>query len=215
MINIKRFNCNMLSENCYVVSDDTQECVIIDCGAFYAEESQAIVQYIRDQRLKPSHLLCTHGHLDHCMGNGYIYQEYGLKPEAHEADDFILSKMQQQALDILGVSIPIDVPPMGSWFRDGDTITFGSHSLKVLCTPGHTPGSVVFYCEEESCAFSGDTLFRMSIGRTDFERGSYEQIMHSLHDVLAQLPPNTVVYPGHGPQTTIAEEIRYNPYFRV
>ena len=186
MLNIKRFNCNMLSENCYVVSDQSRECVIIDCGAYYPEEAQAII--------------------------GYIYRTFGLKPEAHTDDEFLMVKMQQQTTDILGVSIQLDVPPMGRYLTTADVIIFGSHRLTILHTPGHTPGGIIFYCREEHTAFSGDTLFRMSIGRTDFERGSYQQMMQSLTNVVAKLPPQTIIYPGHGPQTTIAEELRYNPY---
>lgn len=213
MLTIRRFCCNMLSENCYVVSDDTRECVIIDCGAFYPEEGQAVISYISQQALTPRHLLCTHGHFDHCMGNGYIYREYGLKPEVHADDEFLMVKMQQQTADILGGNLSIDVPPVGRYLNTDDTILFGSHSLQTLHTPGHTPGGVIFHCREERTAFSGDTLFRMSIGRTDFERGSYEQMVNSLHQVVAKLPADTVVYPGHGPQTVIGEELKYNPYF--
>lgn len=214
MIIVKRFTCNVLAENCYVVSDESHEAVIIDCGVMYQEEGIAITQYIRDNGLHPLHLLCTHGHFDHCMGNGLIYREFGLKPEAHTGDQFLMETMQQQTTDILGVALPMEVPPVGRYLTDKDTITFGSHTLRILHTPGHTPGGVTYYCKEEGIAFSGDTLFRMSIGRTDFDGGSYEQIVHSLREVLAVLPPDTKVYPGHGPETTIADEIRYNPYMK-
>ena len=214
MITVKRFTCNVLAENCYVVSDESHEAVIIDCGVMYQEEGIAITQYIRDNGLHPVHLLCTHGHFDHCMGNGLIYREFGLKPEAHTGDQFLMETMQQQTTDILGVALPMEVPPVGRYLTDNDTITFGSHTLRILHTPGLTPGGVTYYCKEEGIAFSGDTLFRMSIGRTDFDGGSYEQIVHSLREVLAVLPPDTKVYPGHGPETTIADEIRYNPYMK-
>lgn len=214
MITVKRFTCNMLAENCYVVSDESHEAVIIDCGVMYQEEGIAITQYIRDNGLHPVHLLCTHGHFDHCMGNGLIYREFGLKPEAHTGDQFLMETMQQQTTDILGVALPMEVPPVGRYLTDKDAITFGSHTLRILHTPGHTPGGVTYYCKEEGIAFSGDTLFRMSIGRTDFDGGSYEQIVHSLREVLGVLPPDTKVYPGHGPETTIADEIRYNPYMK-
>ena len=212
MLNIKRFNCNMLSEHRYVVSDDTQECVVIDCGAFYPEEGQAIVGYIKSNGLQPKHLLCTHGHFDHCMGNGYIYRAFGLKPETHVDDEFLMEKMEQQTSDILGFKIQLDVPPMGRYLTSKDVIAFGSHQLTILHTPGHTPGGIIFCCEAEKTAFSGDTLFRMSIGRTDFERGSYEQMMDSLKNIVAKLPPDTTVWPGHGPKTTIADELQFNPY---
>ena len=214
MITVKRFTCNMLAENCYVVSDDTNEAVIIDCGVMYEDEGTAIIQYIRDNNLNPLHLLCTHGHFDHCMGNGVIYKEFHLKPEVHLKDQYLMENMAQQTTDILGVALPMEVPPVGKYLSDSDVITFGNHTLRLLHTPGHTLGGVTYYCKEEGIAFSGDTLFRMSIGRTDFEGGSYEQIVHSLQDVLAKLPADTKVYPGHGPETTIADEIRYNPYMR-
>lgn len=214
MLTVKCFTCNMLSENCYVVSDESRDCVIIDCGAYYPEEGQAIVGYIRQQQLTPRHLLCTHGHFDHCMGNGYIFRAFGLKPRAHQDDSFLMEKMEQQTSDILGIPIHLDVPPVGSYLTDSDTITFGSHTWQILHTPGHTPGGIVFYDADEHIAFSGDTLFRMSIGRTDFELGSYADMMTSLHMLATQLPADTKIYAGHGPETTMADEIRYNPYLR-
>lgn len=214
MLNIKCFTCSMLSENCYVVSDETHDCVIIDCGAYYQEEGQAIVSYIRERQLTPRHLLCTHGHFDHCMGNGFIFRAFGLKPKAHQDDSFLMEKMEMQTSDILGIPIHLDVPPVDNYLTDSDTISFGSHTWQILHTPGHTPGGIVFYDAQEKVAFSGDTLFRMSIGRTDFERGSYEEMITSLHYLAQQLPGDTTVYPGHGPLTTIADEIRYNPYLR-
>ena len=204
----------MLAENGYVVSDETRDCVIIDCGAYYPEEGQAIVGYIRQQQLAPRHLLCTHGHFDHCMGNGYIFRAFDLKPRAHQDDSFLMEKMEQQTSDILGIPIHLDVPPVGNYLTDSDIITFGSHTWQILHTPGHTPGGIVFYDAEEHIAFSGDTLFRMSIGRTDFERGSYADMMTSLHLLATQLPADTKIYAGHGPETTMADEIRYNPYLR-
>ena len=204
----------MLSENCYVVSDESRDCVIIDCGAYYPEEGQAIVGYIRQQQLTPRHLLCTHGHFDHCMGNGYIFRAFGLKPRAHQDDSFLMEEMERQTSDILGIPIHLDVPPVGNYLTDSDNISFGSHTWQILHTPGHTPGGIVFYDADEHIAFSGDTLFRMSIGRTDFERGSYADMMTSLHMLATQLPADTKIYAGHGPETTMADEIRYNPYLR-
>ena len=214
MLTVKCFTCNMLSENCYVVSDESRDCVIIDCGAYYPEEGQAIVGYIRQQQLTPRHLLCTHGHFDHCMGNGYIFRAFGLKPRAHQDDSFLMEEMERQTSDILGIPIHLDVPPVGNYLTDSDNISFGSHTWQILHTPGHTPGGIVFYDADEHIAFSGDTLFRMSIGRTDFERGSYADMMTSLHMLATQLPADTKIYAGHGPETTIADEIRYNPYLR-
>lgn len=211
MLTIKRFECNMLQENCYIISDETKECVICDCGAYYPAERAAIVDYIRDNGLTPVHLLCTHGHIDHNFGNNTIFDEFGLKPEVHNEDQYLMDMLAEQAEALVGITLDYAMPPVGKYFGDGDEITFGSHRLKVIETPGHSKGSVFFYCPEESMALSGDTLFRNSIGRTDFLGGSMFQIIQSLR-MICQLPDNTVVYPGHGPQTTIGTELSSNPY---
>jgi len=212
MLNIKTFMCNLLQENTYVVSDDTKECVIIDCGAYYEEERTAITQYIDDEGLKPVHLLCTHGHFDHNFGIDTIYHAYGLKAEIAKEDGFLINDIPGQFLRMIGVPLKREYPPVGRYFEPNEVIRFGHHELKILKTPGHTPGGVVFYCEAEGIAFSGDTLFRMSVGRTDFEGGSYKELAESLKNVIAKMPAETTVYSGHGPKTTISDELKYNPY---
>jgi glyoxylase-like metal-dependent hydrolase (beta-lactamase superfamily II) len=212
-MNIKSFEFNLLQENCYVVSDDTQEAIIIDCGAYFESDRKAIIDYLRNMKLKPVHLLCTHGHFDHAFGNNTIYEEFGLKPEIHADDASLIEDLVRQCSDF-GIPYAWVTPPLGHLLTDGETITFGHHQLKVLHTPGHSKGSVIFYCQEEGIAFSGDTLFRMGVGRTDLAGGSWKELMQSLQTKIALLPANTVVYPGHGPKTTIGEEVSMNPYFR-
>ena len=214
MISIKTFAFNLLQENTYVVSDDTLECVIIDCGAYYDDERKAITEYIDSQGLKPVHLLATHGHWDHNLGIDTIYQNYGLQVKAAKEDDFIITDIPRNFQSIIGAPLRREYPPVGRYFSPDEVIHFGNHSLQVLMTPGHSPGSVVFYCAEEHTAFTGDTLFRMSVGRTDFEGGSYTDLMASLVHVLAKLPSDTVILPGHGPQSTIDYELHYNPYLQ-
>ena len=214
MFNVQRIECNPLQENCYVVSDDSRECVIIDCGAMYNEELAALDHYIADNQLKPLHLLATHGHLDHNFGNAHMFRKYGLKVEICVEDQDLVERLPEQARDIFRIEIPADQPSAGRLLGNGDVITFGSHQLQVLQTPGHTHGSCLFYCAEEHTAFTGDTLFRMSIGRTDFAEGSWAEMEKSLRDVVAKLPKETIVLSGHGPQSTIADEIQYNPYLR-
>ena len=214
MFNVQRIECNPLQENCYVVSDDSRECVIIDCGAMYNEELAALDHYIADNQLKPLHLLATHGHLDHNFGNAHMFRKYGLKVEICVEDQELVERLPEQARDIFGIEIPAGQPSAGRLLGNGDVITFGSHQLQVLQTPGHTHGSCLFYCAEEHTAFTGDTLFRMSIGRTDFAEGSWAEMEKSLRDVVAKLPKETIVLSGHGPQSTIADELRYNPYLR-
>lgn len=211
MINIQRFVCNMIRENCYVISDETRECVIVDCGAYYEEERRAIVDYICDNVLKPVHLVATHGHIDHNFGNNTIYDNFGLKVEVSGADEPLMKSLREQALQICGVDLDYEMPPVGTYIDSDSKITFGNHELSVISTPGHTPGGVFYYCKEENVAFSGDTLFRGSIGRTDLPGGSMFQIIQSLRAVC-QLPDETVVLPGHGSQTTIGNELATNPY---
>ena len=209
---IKTFPFNLLQENTYVVSDETRDCVIIDCGAYYDDERKAITDYISSQGLKPCRLLATHGHWDHNLGIDTIYQTYGLQVEAAKEDEFIITDIPRNFQSIIGAPLRREYPPVGRFFAPNEVIRFGNHSLQVLKTPGHSPGSVVFYCAEEHTAFTGDTLFRMSVGRTDFEGGSYEDLMNSLANVLAKLPDETTILPGHGPQSTIGYEKKYNPY---
>jgi len=212
MITVRRFECNMLAENTYVVSDDTREAVIIDCGALFDEERLAIVNYIRSNNLKPLHLLATHGHFDHNFGNDTIFQTFGLKPEVPVPDEALMD-MKHQVEQMLGIGYNREVPPIGRLLTENDVITFGTHELTILSTPGHTPGSVTYYCEAENIAFTGDTLFCMSIGRTDFEGGSWTDMQHSLKR-LGALPAHTKVYSGHGELTTIGDELRNNIYMR-
>lgn len=214
MLHIKSFVVNPVQENTYVVHDDTLEALVVDCGAFFSEEHQAIVNYLRSNNLKPRHLLCTHGHLDHCWGNITIYKEFGLKPEVMAEDDFLITQLDKQAREMFGVELKEDIPPIDKYLNDGDVISFGTHELKVIATPGHTPGSAVFWCESENVAFTGDTLFHLSIGRTDFERGSYQDMMKSLTKLKLTLPPGTMLYTGHGGSTNMGTELRDNMYLR-
>lgn len=211
MLQIQRFVCNPFQENCYVVSDETNEAVIIDCGAYDQAERKAITRYIEEKKLKPVHLLVTHAHIDHNFGNNTIYEAFGLKPEVEADDEQLINMLPQQAQAIAGVELDYKMPPVGKYLRETDTISFGSHTFTLLHTPGHTPGGVFYYCKEEKVAFSGDTLFRGSIGRTDLPGGNSFLIIQSLR-MIAQLPDDTTILPGHGQQTTIGYELRSNPY---
>lgn len=210
---IKRFECNPLQENCYVVSLDSGDCAIIDCGAYGEDECAAIDAYIAENSLKPVLALNTHLHFDHVLGLRHIYDRYGLKVRAHSADVDIYSNLGQQLDYFTGGAISVDNPaPLGDFLADGDVVDFSGSPVRVLHTPGHTPGGVCFYFEGEKALFSGDSLFCSSIGRTDFPGGNYRQLIESLTDKVLSLPPDVAVYPGHGPSTTVLNEMTYNPY---
>lgn len=211
MFKVQRFECNMLQENCYVVSDETRECVIIDCGAFYPDEKKEILEYIRDNNLTPKHLLATHGHLDHNFGNQFILDEFGLKVEIHRDDEDFITHSEEQAEKFFGLMSFGKLPEVGRLLTGSDTIHFGNHRFSIIETPGHSRGGIFFYCKEESVCFSGDSLFRGSIGRTDLNGGSMFMLIQSLRSI-SQLPDDTIVLPGHGPQTTIGTEVATNPF---
>lgn len=210
---VKIFAVNPLEVNCYVVSDDTKEAVIIDCGCFHPDEWAEIKNYIVKEQLKVVHLLNTHLHFDHIMGVPMVYNDLGLAPEANKNDLSIYNNVGKQISMFINMNVDhIEMPPLGRELRDGDTIEFGTHCFMVIQTPGHTKGGVCFYCKEENALFTGDTLFQCSIGRTDLEGGCYEDIIQSVKERLLVLPPETKVYPGHGPSSSIEFEMKYNPY---
>lgn len=214
MLNIKRFVCNFFQENCYVMSDETKQCVIIDCGAYYAEETSAVAEYIHSNGLTVKHLLATHAHIDHNFGNRAIYDEFGILPMVSAKDELLMNGLARQAEVLCNIKLGYDMPPVGAYFDESTVISFGTHRFSIIPTPGHTPGSVFIYCQEEGIAFSGDTLFKMSIGRTDFDFGSFADIQQSLNMLKGRLPMNTVIYPGHGDHTTLADEVHHNPFMQ-
>lgn len=214
MLSIEKFECNMFQENCYIVSDESKECIIIDCGAFYEEERCAVVNYIKDNGLTPVHLISTHGHIDHNFGNNTIADNFKLMPEVSSKDEILMNNLASQAKAFIGLEYNVPIPAVGKYFDENYIIEFGSHTMTVLPTPGHTPGSVMLFCKEENVVFSGDTLFKMSIGRTDFQLGSYKDIIESLKHIVGILPADTTVLPGHGDKTTIGFEATHNPFIK-
>ncbi len=214
MLNIQRFVVNMIEENCYVLWDDSREAVLIDCGAFFPEEREALRNFIDTHSLQVKHLLQTHAHFDHLFGADFIYRTYGLRPEMHrnEADTYANAALQARLF--MHRELPLVLPPAGELFDDGSLITFGTHRLEVVPTPGHTPGGVCFYDRTEAVLFSGDCLFRHEIGRCDLPGGDEASLVGSLKARILSLPDAVTVCPGHGEATTVGEERRANPYLQ-
>ncbi|WP_294079740.1 MBL fold metallo-hydrolase [Proteiniphilum sp. UBA5384] len=212
-MNIKTFEFNPLGENTYVLSDETNECVVIDPAPFYPDEKELLLSYLLDYGFKVKHLLNTHLHFDHIFGINMLTSQFGLTVECHPDDLFLLEDIPGQ-MQLFGLSTGnIDFKPANvNYLNEGDIITFGNQSLRVFHTPGHSPGSVAFYHEADGCVFSGDLLFYSGVGRTDLPGGSYEELVHSIETKMFTLPDSTVVYSGHGPATTIGFEKKNNPF---
>ena len=211
---IKTFEVNPLGELCYVASDETKEGVIIDCGCSAEIEWADIKKYIASNDLQIKHLLNTHLHFDHVWGNTFVYRDFGLRSAANYEDLPLYERMDDQIRSVTGMVIPHPpLPPLGTPLTDGSEITFGTTTLTVITTPGHSRGSICFYSANDGVLFSGDTLFCSSCGRTDLEGGSSQAILQSLQR-LATLPDDTKVFCGHGSPTTIGKEKAYNPYMR-
>ena len=201
---------NPIQENTYVVWDDTKECVVIDAGNCSPREDAALDDFIDRQGLKPVLAANTHGHFDHTLGVEHLKQRYGIPFALSEKDRFLLDNAA-----VSGSLFGVKTGPMPAIDRDLDAeteIRFGNSVLRILRTPGHTPGHVAFYEPESKALFTGDTLFRESIGRTDLPGGDYSWIMRSILDVIVPLGEEVHVYPGHGPESTIGHELLYNPF---
>lgn len=209
---IKRFEFNMFPVNCYVLWDETKEAVILDAGCFYPEEQEKLKNFIRSNELQVKYVLNTHLHLDHVFGNAFVKREFGLRPTACQKDEFLLPKIADYCHQF-GFQLNEEPPTLGGYISDGDEITFGHTTLKALHVPGHSPGSIAFYNAKDACVFSGDVLFRGSIGRTDLDGGNPQQLINSIRTKLLTLPEETIVYPGHGEPTQVGYEKMYNPFF--
>lgn len=211
---VKTFEFNPLVVNTYLLSDETGECAVIDATCFYPGERELLFSYVVDRDFKVKLLLNTHLHFDHIFGVNFLTSQFGTKLACHQADEFLLENIPAQLQMFgLGRANTDYKPQIGTYLKDNDVVAFGNQQLRVIHVPGHSPGSIVFYNPAAGCLFSGDVLFRGSIGRTDLAGGNYEQLIDGIKTKLFTLPDDTVVYPGHGPATTIGFEKKNNPFF--
>ncbi|MDQ6660336.1 MAG: MBL fold metallo-hydrolase, partial [Chloroflexota bacterium] len=193
-------------ENCYLYAcPKTLEAVIIDPG----DEAETILQTISELKLIPKYILNTHGHIDHICAIDEISAVYSIPLAIHPDDVYRYTDERSAAM--FGRTAPLVRRKPDILLKEGDTISFGTLTLEVITTPGHTQGGVCFL-SRPYCVFTGDTLFHRGIGRTDLEGGNYEQIISSIREKLYTLEDDLVVFPGHGPATTILEEKYENPF---
>lgn len=211
MLSIKTFIFNSLQVNTYIVYNENKECVVIDAGNQERFEDEQILNYIDKNGLKPLMLLNTHSHIDHVMGNKLLAEKYHIGLAAHPIEKPLYNKVWMYAA-AFGIDFAQDrclTPTVD--LNDGDIVKIGDDELKVLFTPGHSPGHLCFYDEKDGIVFTGDVLFYRGIGRCDLPGGNYYTIEKSIREVLYKLPDDTIVYCGHGPITRIGDEKRNNP----
>ncbi len=210
---IERFTFNPFEENTYVLYDDTKSCVIIDPGCSNRDEENELASFIEHHQLNVKMLLNTHCHIDHILGNWFVKTKFNVSLWIHPLDEVVLNAGPVIAQ---GYGFPgYQHTDADEFLTEGQSVTFGNQTLEVLFVPGHAPGHVAFLHREQGVVIAGDVLFRSSIGRTDLPGGNYDTLISSIHNILFPLPDETLVYPGHGPETTIGFEKKHNPFCAV
>ena len=211
MAQVVQLTFNPFQENTYIVYDETGECVIFDPGCFEVHEKQELAKKIEELSLTPVRLINTHCHLDHVFGNKFVAEQYSLPLEIHEAEAPVLAAVPQ-ICQMYGLPLPDESPEPSSFLHAGETVKFGNTILEMLFTPGHSPGSLSFYCREDKFVIAGDVLFYGSIGRTDLPGGDYDTLIQSIKTQLLPLGDDITVYSGHGPATRMGYERKNNPF---
>ena len=208
---LEKFVFNAFQVNTYLVWDDSGECIIIDPAFQDENERERLTGFLTENSLSPVRILNTHCHIDHLLGIPEMKQVYNIPFHCHREENPLLEKAH-----IMGKAFGIDAAPFPEpdrFLEDGEIIDFGNSRLKALPVPGHSPGSLAFFNEEAGFVITGDALFAGGIGRTDLPGGNYDQLIKSISTQLFELPEDTVIWPGHGPSSTIGEEVRNNPFF--
>ncbi len=210
MLQIKCFVFSPIQENTYLLHNELKECIIIDPGCYFDDEKNKLQDFITKSGLKPTMLLNTHCHLDHVFGNKFVSETYGLTLYLHEKEKQVLSFAPASGLMY---NMPFD-NYSGEFIllKEGDKIVLGTDELEVIEAPGHSPGSICFYCKKQQFVIGGDVLFQRSIGRSDLPGGNHQTLLNSIRQKLFVLPDETKVYSGHGDSTSIGEEKLYNPF---
>ncbi|WP_221393328.1 MBL fold metallo-hydrolase [Dyadobacter sp. NIV53] len=212
MIQIKSFTFGAFSENTYVLHDESGEAVIIDPGCYDKAEYEELNRYIENNGLKPVKIINTHAHIDHVLGVATLKRKYNIPFYLHKLDEPLLKAVKTYAPNY-GFA-QFDEPEIDGYFDEGDTVKFGTTTLKVIFVPGHAPGHVAFVHDEQHFVVGGDVLFRQSIGRTDLPGGDMKTLLNSIRTKLFTLNDNYTVYAGHMQPTTIGFEKKNNPFLK-
>ena len=210
---LKKFIFNPIQVNSYLIINENNEAVLIDCGCFFQHEKEELKHFITNNGIKLKHYLNTHLHFDHIFGNPFIAETFGIGAEANDAD-LVWAENIAARVARFGICYEEKMPPLKRILKHGDEIEFGKSCIKVIAVPGHSPGSLAYYIPEENILFSGDALFHNSIGRTDFHDSNHNELITNIKERLFTLPDNTIVYPGHDRDTTIGYEKEYNMFVK-
>jgi glyoxylase-like metal-dependent hydrolase (beta-lactamase superfamily II) len=210
MIQIKAFTFSPIQENTYILYNSHGHAIIIDPGCYFSAEQETLKNFLTEKKLHPVQLLNTHCHLDHVFGNKWVHQQFGLELFIHPNEEMVLSVAPDSGIRF-GLPFENYKGPL-HFLHENDLIQFDDDVLKVIAAPGHSPGSICFYCEAQGFVIGGDVLFRQSIGRTDLPGGDHATLLKNIREKLFVLPDETIVYPGHGSSTTIGYEKENNPY---
>ncbi len=206
------FTFNPFSENTYVLVSPNKQCVIVDPGMSNEDEQNELFEFIEKNELTPVLLLNTHCHIDHVLGNAAVVRKYGVPFKMHQAD---IPTLELASAASLRWNVPYEGSPLPDAFlEEGDEVVFDEVVLRVLHVPGHAPGHIVFVNDTQNVAIAGDVLFKESVGRTDLPGGNGPLLARSIQEKMYALPDDMVVFPGHGPETTIGWEKQHNPFVR-
>jgi len=211
MLQVQAFPNNPFQENTYIVYQEGGDCAIIDPGMYTAAEQNAVVNFIKQHNLKPVMALATHCHIDHVLGNKFVFDQYGLIPQFHKGELPLLNDAPTRGAQF-GMRYELSPPPE-TFLPETGTINLAGSELQLIFAPGHSPAHLCFYAVRENFLIAGDVLFRGSIGRTDLPGGDFKTLINNIETKLFILPDDCVVYPGHGPDTTIGYEKETNPFF--
>jgi hydroxyacylglutathione hydrolase len=210
MIVIEKFIFNDFQVNTFILWDKTKDCLIVDPGCYTPEEKNDLVQYLNKNKLKPVKIINTHCHVDHILGNAFIFKTFNIPTAAHKDEQYLLERVVESG-QMFGFMVERP-PDINEYLEENSIVRFGKSKLNILHVPGHSRGSIALYSPDQKFIIAGDVLFYGGIGRTDLPGGNYNTLIGSIKTKILTLPGEVIIHPGHGPSTTVKAETDTNPF---